>query len=162
MFLLLSFLLSGCYPLPGYYFCPGPYGPDEAQQFTSNCGGDLSFVLACCSRSHVTLVQPVLCLPRNLFGLFRNTLLPFAQSVAMPCTEAPRTSFVCWLEFDMTILSSLNNSRDDKCVCISVPYREPFALRPVAPAFMVIDVSGSDRAPPFPTKMPPPEKHHGD
>src|SRR5260370_23906287 len=72
---------SGCYPLPGYCFCPGPYGPDEAQQFTSNCSGDLSLVLACCSQSHVTLVQPVLCLPRNLFSLFRNPLLSFAQSV---------------------------------------------------------------------------------
>jgi len=80
-FLLLAFLWSGRYPLPGYGFCPGPYGPDEAQQFTSNCSGDLSLVLACCSQSHVSLVQPVLCLPRNLFSLFRNTLLSFAQSV---------------------------------------------------------------------------------
>ena len=62
-------------------FLPWSLWPDEAQQFTSHCGGDLSFVLACCSQSHVTLVQPVLCLPRNLFNLFRNTLLSFAQSV---------------------------------------------------------------------------------
>jgi len=44
------FLSSGRYPLPGDSFRSGPYGPDEAQQFTSNCGGDLSFVPAAASR----------------------------------------------------------------------------------------------------------------
>jgi hypothetical protein len=60
MFLLLPFLLSGRDPLPDGSLCSGSYGPDEAQQFTSNCGGDLSLILACCSQSHVTLVQPML------------------------------------------------------------------------------------------------------
>ena len=81
MFLLLPFLLSGRDPLPDGSLCSGSYGPDEAQQFTSNWGGDLSLILACCSQSHVTLVQPVLRLPCNLFSLFGNTLLSFAQAV---------------------------------------------------------------------------------
>ncbi len=72
---------SGRYPLPGYCFCPDPYGPDEAQQFTSNCGGDLSLVLAGCGQSHIPFVQPVLRLPRNLFRFFGDTLLSFAQSI---------------------------------------------------------------------------------
>jgi hypothetical protein len=50
--LLLPFPPSGLYPLSGYCFCPDPYGPDEAQQFTSNCGGDLSLILACCCAFH--------------------------------------------------------------------------------------------------------------
>ena len=70
MFLLLPFLLSGRDPLAEGSLCSGSYGPDEAQQFTSNCSGDLSLILACCSQSHVTLVQPVLRFPRNLFDLF--------------------------------------------------------------------------------------------
>jgi hypothetical protein len=45
MFLLLPFLLSGRDPLPDGSLCSGSYGPDEAQQFTSNCGGDLSLTL---------------------------------------------------------------------------------------------------------------------
>jgi hypothetical protein len=69
-FLLLPFLLSGRDPLADRSLCSGSYGPDEAQQFTSNCSGDLSLIFACCSQSHVTLVQPVLCFPRNLFDLF--------------------------------------------------------------------------------------------
>ena len=78
-FILRSILLlSGRDPLLGDSLCSGSYGPDEAQQFTSNCGGDLSLVFACCSEPHVAFVKPVLCLPRNLFGLFRNTLLSFA------------------------------------------------------------------------------------
>jgi hypothetical protein len=59
-FLFLSFLSSGRYPPPGDSFCFGPYGPNEAQQFASNCSGDLSLVLSSCSHSHVTLAQPVL------------------------------------------------------------------------------------------------------
>jgi len=58
-FLFLSFPLSGRDPLLGDSLCSGSNGPDEAQQFTSNCNGDLSLVLAGCCRSHVTLVQPV-------------------------------------------------------------------------------------------------------
>jgi hypothetical protein len=68
--LLLPFLSSGRDPLTDGSLCSGSYGPDEAQQFTNNCSGDLSLILACCSQSHVTLVQPVLCFPRNLFDLF--------------------------------------------------------------------------------------------
>jgi hypothetical protein len=49
-------LLSGRDPLLGESLCSGSYGPDEAQQFTSNCGGDLSLVRAGCSQSPVTLV----------------------------------------------------------------------------------------------------------
>jgi hypothetical protein len=56
-------------------------GPDEAQQFTSNCNCDLFLVLAGCCQAHVTLVEPVLRLPCNLFSLFGNTLLSFAQAV---------------------------------------------------------------------------------
>ena len=77
--LFLSFLLSGRDPLLDDSLCSDSNGPDEAQQFTSNCHGDLSLVLAGCCRSHVTLVQPVLRLPCNLFSLFGNTLLSFAQ-----------------------------------------------------------------------------------
>jgi len=76
----LCFSLLGCFcfclflcqadPLAEGSLCSGSYGPDEAPQFTSNCSGDLSLILACCSQSHVTLVQPVLCFPRNLFDLF--------------------------------------------------------------------------------------------
>ena len=57
--LFLSFLLSGRDPLLDDSLCSDSNGPDEAQQFTSNCNGDLSLVLAGCCRSHVTLVQPV-------------------------------------------------------------------------------------------------------
>ena len=70
MFLLLPFLLSGRDLLPDGSLCSGSYGPDEAQQFTSNCGGDLSLVLACRSQPHVAFVQPVLRFPCNLLGLF--------------------------------------------------------------------------------------------
>ena len=51
-FLLLPFLLSGRDPLADGSLCSRFYGPDEAQQFTSNCSGDLS--LPC-------LLQPVSC-----------------------------------------------------------------------------------------------------
>src|SRR4030081_3160326 len=69
-FVFCLFFCQARDPLPDGSLCSGSYGPDEAQQFTSNCGGDLSLILACCSQSHVTLVQPMLCFPRNLFDLF--------------------------------------------------------------------------------------------
>ncbi len=59
-FLFLSFLSSGRYPLRGCCFCPDAYGPDEAQQFTSNCGDDLPLVLAGCTQFHVALMHPSL------------------------------------------------------------------------------------------------------
>ena len=46
--------------------------PDEAQQLTSNCGNDLSLVLAGSAQFHIALVQAVLRFPRNLLDLFRN------------------------------------------------------------------------------------------
>ena len=69
-FLLLSFLSSCRDALLGDHFRSCSYGPDEAQQLTSNGRSDLPLVLACCGQPHVSLVQPVLCFPRNLFDLF--------------------------------------------------------------------------------------------
>ena len=79
LLLPLLLLLSGCHLLPDGRFCSDPDGPDEAQQFTSHCGDDLPLVLACRPQLHIALVQPVLRLPGNLFDLFRNALLSFAQ-----------------------------------------------------------------------------------
>lgn len=73
-FLGMLCFLSGRDPLLGDSLCSGSNGPDEAQQFTSNCNGDLSLVLAGCCQSHVTLVQPVLRLPRNLFSVSSEIL----------------------------------------------------------------------------------------
>jgi hypothetical protein len=70
MFLFLSFLLSGCYSLPDYRFCSGPYGPDKAQQLSGYCCDNLPLVFAGCTQFHIALMQPVLCFPRNLLGLF--------------------------------------------------------------------------------------------
>ena len=52
-----------------------PDGPDEAQQFASHCSDDFSLVFSCGCQPRVALVQPVLCFPGYLFGLFRSTLL---------------------------------------------------------------------------------------
>ena len=89
---VLSLFLSGCNSLAGDSLCSGPNGPDEAQQFTSNCGGDFSPIFAGCAQSHIAFVQPVLRFPRNLLGLLRNALLPSAQSIPNTwwTTIAPR------------------------------------------------------------------------
>src|SRR5271163_3942905 len=79
--LFLLWFLSGCDLLVGDRFCCGSNCPDEAQQFTSNCGNDLSLVLAGSAQFHIALVQAVLRFPRNLFDLFRNALLSSAQSI---------------------------------------------------------------------------------
>ena len=70
----LPLFSSGGYPLPSYCFRRDPDGPDEAQQFASQCSDDLS---RC--QPAVALVQPVLRLPGYLFDLFRNSLLPLPQ-----------------------------------------------------------------------------------
>ncbi len=76
---LLSFHAATCWLTIS--LCSGSNSPDEAQQFTSNCSNDLPLVLAGRAQLHISLMQPVLCLPCNLLGLFRNALLSSAQSI---------------------------------------------------------------------------------
>src|SRR5271168_2242118 len=75
-FVLVRLRLADC-----ERFCPSADGPDEAQQFTSDCCNDLSLVLAGSAQFHIALVQAVLRFPRNLFDLLRNALLSSAQSI---------------------------------------------------------------------------------
>ena len=78
---VFAWFLSGCSLLADDSLRSGSNGPDEAQQFTSNCGSDFPLVLAGCAQFQIALVQPVSRFPRNLFDFLRNTLLPSAQSV---------------------------------------------------------------------------------
>src|SRR5580700_177082 len=80
-FLSLLCFLSGCSLLAGESLCSDSDGPDEAQQFTGNCGDDLPLGLAGCAQLHTAFVQPMLRLPCNLFDLFGDALLSSAQSV---------------------------------------------------------------------------------
>src|ERR1035438_8840691 len=73
--------------LPGSRFRFGPYGPDETQQFATYGCDDLSLIFTLGRQSRVSLVQSVLCLPRNLFSFFRYALLSFAQ----PSPDGRRT-----------------------------------------------------------------------
>ena len=73
-------LFSSCYSLAYSRFRFGTYGPDKTQQFAAHRGDDLSFVFTLRRQSRVSLVQSVLCLPRNLRSLLRCTLLSFSQS----------------------------------------------------------------------------------
>ena len=73
--------LSGCSSLADGRLCSGSNSPDESQQFTSNCSNDLSLGLTGRTQLHIALVQAVLSLPSNLLDLFRNALLPSAQSI---------------------------------------------------------------------------------
>src|SRR4029453_7332701 len=77
----LLWFMSGCGLLPGDSLCSSSNRPNEAQQLTSNGSNNLPMVLAVCTQCRVALVQPMLCLPRNLFYFFRDALLPSAQSV---------------------------------------------------------------------------------
>ena len=54
-------------------------GPDEAQQFSSDCGHDLPLILACHGQLHVALVQAILRLPCDFDDLRRNSLMSFTQ-----------------------------------------------------------------------------------
>src|SRR5215469_14065487 len=78
VFVLLG---SGCGSLPDDSLCSGSNRPYESQQFTSNCSSYLPVVLAGCVQFPIALVQPMLCLPCNLFRFFGNALLSPAQSV---------------------------------------------------------------------------------
>jgi|SRR5271156_2380783 len=77
---LLSLLLC-CGSLADGRLCSGSNSPDESEQFTSDCGNDLSLGLAGRTQLHIALVQAVLSFPCNLLGLFRNALLSSAQSI---------------------------------------------------------------------------------
>src|SRR5271154_6956159 len=70
---------SRCLSLPDSGFRFGSYGPDEAQQFAAHGSDDFSLVFSFGRQPRVSLVQPVLRFPRDLFGLFRSGLLTFAQ-----------------------------------------------------------------------------------
>src|ERR1700728_2054553 len=74
-------LLSGCNLLRGDSLGSGSYSPDKAQQFSSYCCDNLPLVLAGRAQFYISLVQPVLRLPCNLFGFFRDALLSSTQSV---------------------------------------------------------------------------------
>jgi hypothetical protein len=73
--------LSGCNSLAGDSLGSGSNGPDKAQQLSGYCCNDLPLVLAGCAQFHIALVQPMLRLPCNLLGLFRDALLSSAQSI---------------------------------------------------------------------------------
>jgi len=72
-------LSSSCYSLHNSRFGFGTYGPDETQQFAAHRCDDLSLVFTRGRQSGVSLMQSVLCLPCDLFSLFRRALLSFAQ-----------------------------------------------------------------------------------
>ena len=74
-------LLSGCNLLPRDRLCSGSNSPDKAQQLSSYSCDDLPLVLAGCAQLDISLVQPVLRLPRNLLGLLRDALLSSSQTV---------------------------------------------------------------------------------
>ena len=78
-------LLAGCFGLDSD-------GPDEAQQFSSDCRHDLPLILACSHQLHVAAVWPVLLFPCNLSDLCRNPFLSSAQfsSDPWPMPIAPR------------------------------------------------------------------------
>ena len=61
---------SGGHSLRSFCFRPGSYGPDEAQQFSAYGSDDFSLVFAFGRQPRVSLVQPVLCFPRDLFCFF--------------------------------------------------------------------------------------------
>jgi hypothetical protein len=50
---------SGDDPLPGCCFCLGVDGPDEAQQFASECSDDFSLILSVRCQPAVAFVQVV-------------------------------------------------------------------------------------------------------
>ena len=78
---------SSCYSLPDSRFRFGTYGPDKTQEFAAHRCDDLSLVFALGRQSRASLMQPVLCLPRNLCSLFRRALLSFPQ----PSPDGRRT-----------------------------------------------------------------------
>ena len=67
--------------LPGDSLGSGSNSPDKAQQLSSYCCDNLPLVLAGRAQLHISLMQPVLRLPCNLLGLFRDALLSSAQTV---------------------------------------------------------------------------------
>src|SRR6185437_4681716 len=91
-FLSLLGFLSGCNLLLGNSLGSDSNSPYKAQQLSGYCRDNLPLVLAGCAQSHIPLMQPVLRLPRNLFRLFRDTLLSSAQSIpdTWRTTIAPR------------------------------------------------------------------------
>src|ERR1700751_1706852 len=80
-FLSLLWLSSGCNLLLGNSLGSDSNGPDKAQQLSGYCCDNLPLVFARCAQFPIALVQPMLRLPRNLFGLFRDAFLSSAQSV---------------------------------------------------------------------------------
>ena len=79
-FLLRRFcFFSSCSSLHNSRFGFSTYGPDKTQEFAAHRSDDLSLVFARGRQSRVSLMQSVLCLPCNLFSLFRRALLSFAQ-----------------------------------------------------------------------------------
>src|SRR6202789_2834607 len=77
----LSWLLSGCNLLPGDSLCSGSNSPDKARHLSSYCCGHLPLILAGRAQLHISLMQPVLRLPCNLLGFFRDALLSSSQTV---------------------------------------------------------------------------------
>lgn len=67
--------------LPGTNLGSGSYSPDKTQQFSSYCCDDLPLVLAGRAQFSISVVQPVLRLPCNLLGLFRDARLSSAQTL---------------------------------------------------------------------------------
>jgi len=59
-------------------------GPSKAQQFTSNRSHDLRFVFAGGRKFFVARTQTPLCLPRDVFDLLVQALLPFQQKASDP------------------------------------------------------------------------------
>ena len=92
LFLRKDFLcISGCLHFLRSALSPNRDVPDESEQFPPDCSHRLIFVLSSRCELGIAVMQPILCLPGNLFDFFAQ--LEIALSSEQVASD-PRTALV--------------------------------------------------------------------